>query len=37
MKLERWEKAHQKSLEVATKIKDKEAIEWEREVSEKRT
>jgi hypothetical protein len=36
MKLDRWEVAHKKSLEVAIKIKDKEATEWEKEVREKR-
>ena len=35
-KLQRWEDAHKKSLEVAIKIKDKEATDWEREVREKR-
>ena len=36
MKLDRWEVSHKKSLEVAIKIKDKEATEWEKEVREKR-
>jgi hypothetical protein len=36
MKLDRWEVAHKKSLEVAIKIKDKETTEWEKEVREKR-
>lgn len=35
-KLERWEQAHKKSLEVAIKIKDKDATDWEKEVREKR-
>jgi hypothetical protein len=35
-KLQRWEEAHKKSLEVAIKIKDKETTDWEREVREKR-
>jgi len=36
MKLDRWEVAHQKSLQVAIKIKDKETTEWGKEVREKR-
>lgn len=36
MKLQRWERAHSKSLQVAIKIKDKETTDWEREVREKR-
>jgi hypothetical protein len=35
-KLERWEQAHKKSLEVAIKIKDKDTTDWEKEVREKR-